>query len=58
MDIGDLRGVITAVLLLLFIALIVWAWSRKRKDRFEEAARMPLEDDAPRADENKREQDQ
>ena len=44
MDLGTLRGLITAILLILFIALGVWAWSRKRKDTFEEAARMPLDE--------------
>ncbi|MDX1480769.1 MAG: CcoQ/FixQ family Cbb3-type cytochrome c oxidase assembly chaperone [Woeseiaceae bacterium] len=44
MDIGTLRGLITAVLLILFIALGVWAWSRKREDLFDEAARMPLDE--------------
>jgi cytochrome c oxidase cbb3-type subunit 4 len=45
MDMGDFRGVITVVLLILFIALWAWTWSRKRKPEFDEAARLPLEDD-------------
>ncbi len=32
-------------MVLLFIGIIVWAWSSKRKPGFEEAARLPLEDD-------------
>ena len=55
MDIDTFRGVITAVLLLLFIALGAWAWSRKRKETFEEAARMPLEEtDRPAPDNGER----
>lgn len=36
----------TAALLVIFIGIVVWAWSGKRKRAFDEAARMPLEDDA------------
>ncbi len=37
------RGMITLSLLLLFIGLIVWAWSGRRKDLFAEMARLPLD---------------
>jgi cytochrome c oxidase cbb3-type subunit 4 len=30
-----------------FIALVIWAWSGKRQKNFEEASRLPLEDDLP-----------
>lgn len=43
-----LHGIWTALLLLVFIGIVLWAWSGRRKRRFEKAARMPLEDDAPR----------
>ena len=33
------------MLFILFIGIIVWAWSAKRKKSFEQAARMPLEDE-------------
>lgn len=46
MDTGTLRGIATAIALLAFIALVAWAWSGRRKARFDRAARMPLEDDA------------
>ena len=45
MDIGTFRGVVTAVLMLLFIGLVVWAFSRHRKADFDAAARLPLEND-------------
>lgn len=35
----------TLVLLLVFIGIVVWAWSPKRKRKFDEAARLPLDDD-------------
>jgi len=31
-------------MLVVFIGIIVWAWSGKRKKAFDEAARIPLED--------------
>jgi cbb3-type cytochrome oxidase subunit 3 len=43
--IGVARGVITLILMLLFMALAVWAWGRGRKECFESMARLPLEDD-------------
>lgn len=45
MDIGTFRGVVTAILMVLFIALVIWAYSRGRREEFEEAAKLPLEDD-------------
>lgn len=51
MDIGMVRGLITLALFLAFVGLCAWAWSRKRKKDFDEAARLPLEEtsDAPPA---------
>jgi cbb3-type cytochrome oxidase subunit 3 len=43
--IGIVRGVITLVLMFLFIALTVRVWGRQRKESFDSMARMPLEDD-------------
>ena len=38
----------TVVLLVVFVGIVVWAWSGKRKADFDEAARIPFEeDDAP-----------
>jgi len=45
MDIDTFRGIVTAVLLGLFVWLTVWAWSRARKPDLDEAARLPLEED-------------
>jgi cytochrome c oxidase cbb3-type subunit 4 len=44
--IGTVRGLITLALLLLFIALIAWAWSDRRKKTFDAMARMALDDDS------------
>ena len=46
MDINDLRGLSTAVILVSFVALIVWAFSKKQKPGFDEAANLPFEDEA------------
>ena len=44
MDMGLFRGLLTLVLMVLFIALVVWAYSKQRKPDFDEAARLPLDD--------------
>ena len=38
-------GIVTSILLVLFLAGWVWAWSPKRKKEFDAAARMPLDED-------------
>ncbi|NLB58619.1 MAG: cbb3-type cytochrome c oxidase subunit 3 [Gammaproteobacteria bacterium] len=38
-------GIVTVVLLVLFLAGWAWAWSPRRKKTFDEAAQLPLEDD-------------
>ena len=45
MDIVTFRSLSTAALFVLFIALIAWAWSHKRKPDFDEAAQLPLGED-------------
>ena len=47
-----LSGIVTAVLLVLFVIGWIWAWSPKRKKSFDDAARLPLDDQEPVADEN------
>ena len=46
MDAGMLRGLFTLLMFLAFIGICVWAWSSRRKDDFDEAANLPLEDDS------------
>ena len=45
MTMGVFRGIVTGVLLVLFLWLIGWAWSRKRSEVFDAAARTPLEEE-------------
>ncbi|KAF1709255.1 CcoQ/FixQ family Cbb3-type cytochrome c oxidase assembly chaperone [Pseudoxanthomonas kalamensis DSM 18571] len=40
-----ISGIVTAVLMILFLAGWAWAWSPRRKAAFDEAARLPLEND-------------
>ena len=42
---GTLRGITTLLAMLAFIAVCVWAYSRRRKPKFDEAAKLPLEED-------------
>lgn len=36
----------TVLMAVIFIGIVAWAWSGKRKHSFDEAAKMPLEDDS------------
>jgi len=45
MDSALFHSVWTLALLALFIGIVAWAWSGKRKSQFEAAARLPLDDD-------------
>ncbi|WP_144393651.1 cbb3-type cytochrome oxidase subunit 3 [Pleionea sediminis] len=45
MDINDFRGIETALLLVLFIGLVIWVYSKKRKSTFEEASQIPLNEE-------------
>lgn len=45
MDINDLRGMSTLFLLVSFIGLCFWAYSKKRKTTFDDAANLPFADE-------------
>ncbi len=45
MDIAVFHSWWTVLLVVLFIGIVAWAWSGRRKQSFDEAAKMPLEDD-------------
>ncbi len=44
MDINTFYGLITLVLLIIFLGIVFWAYSGKRKKSFDEAAQLPLEE--------------
>ncbi|HBX55870.1 cbb3-type cytochrome oxidase subunit 3 [Pseudomonas sp. UBA2684] len=45
MDIGTIRGIGTAVVFIAFIGVVLWAYSSRRKDSFDEAANLPFADE-------------
>jgi cytochrome c oxidase cbb3-type subunit 4 len=45
MDINTMRSIVTVVAFLTFLAIVLWAYSGARKGRFEEAARLPFDED-------------
>ena len=42
---GLARSIVTVMAFATFVGIIVWAWSGARRERFDAAARLPLEDD-------------
>ena len=52
---GLIHSIWTLLLVAIFIGIIAWAFSRRRKQSFDAAARMPLEnDDVPDVSGDKR----
>ena len=45
MDVTTLRIISTLVAFATFIGIVVWAWSRRNTADFEEAAKLPFEQD-------------
>lgn len=44
---GVLRGFATLFAMLAFVAVCAWAWSRRRRQKFDDASKLPLEEDVP-----------
>ncbi|WP_220462903.1 cbb3-type cytochrome c oxidase subunit 3 [Colwellia sp. MB02u-6] len=44
-DYGTLRGLVALLILALFIVIVVWSYSKKRKSAFDEAANSIFEED-------------
>jgi len=45
MTAGIAHGIWTLILVITFIAIVIWTFSKAKKAEFEQAAWMPLEDD-------------
>ena len=45
MDITTLRIAATIACFATFIGIVIWAWSRRNAASFDEAARLPFEQD-------------
>lgn len=43
MDSGTLNGVITLILLVVFVGIVIWAYSGKRRKDFDAASRLPFD---------------
>ena len=52
MDLNTLRGISTILVMIVFFAICWWAFSPKRKKRFEDAANLPFADDQDARDKN------
>lgn len=51
-----ISGFMTAVLLIIFIGIVLWAYSKKNKDTFKDLSQMALdEEDRENTEENKHE---
>ncbi|MFG6449461.1 cbb3-type cytochrome oxidase subunit 3 [Roseateles sp. BYS180W] len=47
MDINALRSVVTVLLLVAFLGIVYWAYSRRNRERFEDMAALPLMEESP-----------
>jgi len=47
MDLNDIRSFVTLLSLMLFVGLMAWTWWPAHRGAHEDAARLPLEGDAP-----------
>ncbi|QNP48313.1 cbb3-type cytochrome oxidase subunit 3 [Diaphorobacter aerolatus] len=45
MDISTMRSIATVASLICFLGIWFWAFRRRNKDRFEEAAQLPFIED-------------
>ena len=43
--ITQIQVVWTVVVMVVFLAIVFWAWSGRRKESFDEAANIPLEEE-------------
>lgn len=50
MDYSFFGSVMTVVMLIVFLGIVGWAFSARRRAAFEAAARVPFEEDEPRSD--------
>jgi cytochrome c oxidase cbb3-type subunit 4 len=49
MDLNDIRIAITLLSFAIFIGLVRWAWSKRRRSSFDEAAQLPFSgEESPR----------
>ena len=44
-DLNLARSIVTVAAFVTFVGIVIWAWSGARRERFEAAALLPLEED-------------
>lgn len=44
MSVGTLMGLSTVLFIVVFLGIVVWAYSSRRRKDFDEASRLPLDD--------------
>lgn len=42
------------MLFVIFIGIVIWAWSRRQKGRFDDAANIPFKEDGDRKEDEDR----
>jgi len=49
MDSGTVSGIVTVIFIVVFIGIVWWAYSKGNKQRFDDAGKLPFneEDDTP-----------
>ena len=45
MDINVMRSAVTVLSLLIFLGIVAWAWSKRNRAEFEDAANLPFQDE-------------
>jgi cytochrome c oxidase cbb3-type subunit IV len=45
MELNDMRSVVTLLAFIAFIGIVLWAYHRKSRPGFDEAAQLPFADD-------------
>ena len=45
MDSGVVSGIVTIIFIVVFIGIVWWAYSKGNKQRFEDAGKLPFEED-------------
>ncbi len=45
MDYGTLQGILTIIVMLVFVGIFAWAYSSRQKDNFDEAANLVFSDE-------------
>jgi cytochrome c oxidase cbb3-type subunit 4 len=45
MDYSLIQSVWTILVMVLFVGIVIWAWSGKRRQQFDEAANIPFDDE-------------